>query len=347
MLTNAGGNRVHVGVLGPDSHLGAGTGLAADGLYLHSAVKDLGHFQLKQALDKAGMGAADHHAGAALGADHVHDVDLQGLALGVHLAGHLLVAGQNSLAALAQIQRNDALLGIHAGNGGLHDVMCAGLDLAELLVALGLADALTDDVLCGLGGNTAKIAGLERGDDAVAHLVAAADLACLGHTDLGVLVVPVLVCHDILDQRHIKAAGVGVDVHTDVILLDLIVLLDGNDDSRLDLFDQVFCGDAALMLQHGERFKKVLIRCCHFSGSSYIFCSLFSIRDGSSQLNRSSSSHSCTPEAAFTSKVTGPFSLSSVTVLPSRPVRMPDSSRTPSALGRMSFARTFWPFSAS
>ena len=42
---------------------------------------------------------------------------------------------------------------------GLHNVMCAGLDLAELLVALGLADALTDDVLCGLGGNTAKIAG--------------------------------------------------------------------------------------------------------------------------------------------------------------------------------------------
>ena len=211
--------------------------------------------------------------------------------------------------------------------------MCAGLDLAELLVALGFADALTDDVLCGLGGNTAKIAGLERGDDAVAHLVAAADLACLGHTDLGVLVVPVLVCHDVLDQCHVKAAGVGVDIHPDVVLLDLIVLLDGNDDSRLDLFDQVFCGDAALMLQHGESFKKFVVRCCH--------CSLFSIRDGTSQLNRSSSSHSCTPEAAFTSKVTGPFSVSSVTVLPSRPVRMPDSSRTPSALGRMSFARTF------
>ena len=131
---------------------------------LHGAVKDLGHFQLKQALDKAGVGAADHHAGAALGADHVHDVDLQGLALGVHLAGHLLVAGQDGLAALAQVQRHDALLGIHAGNGGLHDVMCAGLDLAQLLAALGLADALTDDVLCGLGGNAAESRlGLERG----------------------------------------------------------------------------------------------------------------------------------------------------------------------------------------
>jgi|GEM_PF-6383626 len=116
------------------------------------------------------VGAADHDAGAALGADHVHDVDLQGLALGVHLAGHLLVAGQNCLAALAQIQCNDPLLGVDTGNRCLHDVVCAGLDLAELLAALGLADALTDDVLCGLGGNAAKIAGLERGDDAVADL---------------------------------------------------------------------------------------------------------------------------------------------------------------------------------
>ena len=87
------------------------------------------------------MGAADHNAGAALSADHVHNVDLQGLALGVHLAGHLLVVGQDSLAALAQIQSNDALLRVHAGNGCLHDVVCTGLDLAQLLAALSLADA--------------------------------------------------------------------------------------------------------------------------------------------------------------------------------------------------------------
>ena len=37
---------------------------------------------------------------------------------------------------------------------------------------------------------------------------------------------------------------------------------------------QVFCGDAALVLQHGESFKKFIVRCCHFSGSS---CNLLSI----------------------------------------------------------------------
>ena len=36
----------------------------------------------------------------------------------------------------------------------------------------------------------------------------------------------------------------------------------------LDLFDQVLRGDAALVLQHGESFKKFVVRCCHFSGSS-------------------------------------------------------------------------------
>ena len=58
-----------------------------------------------------------------------------------------------------------------------------------------------------------------------------------------------------------------------VVVLDLIVLLDSDHDGSLDLLDQVLCGDAALMLQHGESFKKFIVRCCHFSGSS---CNLLS-----------------------------------------------------------------------
>ena len=42
------------------------------------------------------------------------------------------------------------------------------------------------------------------------------------------------------DQGHIKAACGGVDIHLHVVLFHLIVLLDGNDDRSLDLFDQVF-----------------------------------------------------------------------------------------------------------
>ncbi len=47
------------------------------------------------------------------------------------------------------------------GDGGLHDVMGAGLDLAQLLAALALAQALADHMLCGLGGNAAKLFGFQ------------------------------------------------------------------------------------------------------------------------------------------------------------------------------------------
>ena len=71
-----------------------------------------------------------------------------------------------------------------------------------------------------------------------------------------------------LQQGHIELAGGGVDLDHDVVVLDLVVLLDSDHDGCLDLLDQVLRGDAALVLQHGESFKKFVVRCCHFSGSS-------------------------------------------------------------------------------
>ena len=56
--TNEGADGANVGILVPDSQLGAGTSLAGDGLDLDGAVVDLGNFQLKYALDQAGMGCA-------------------------------------------------------------------------------------------------------------------------------------------------------------------------------------------------------------------------------------------------------------------------------------------------
>ena len=146
--------------------------------------------------------------------------------------------------------------------------MGAALDLAQLLAALGLADALTDDVLCGLGCDAAEVLGLERGDDTVADLVALAQLLSLGQADLSMLIVPVLIGDDVLQQGHIELAGGGVDLDHDVVVLDLVVLLDSDHDGCLDLLDQVLRGDAALVLQHGESFKKFIISSCHFSGSS-------------------------------------------------------------------------------
>ena len=156
--------------------------------------------------------------------------------------------------------------------------MALGLDLAELLAALGLADALADDVLCGLRGDAAELTGLERGDHPVAGLVGAAQRLRLAEGDLGVLVLPVLVGHHVLHQRHVEGAGLGVDLDRDVVVLDVVVFLDGDDDGRLDLLDQVFGGDAALMLQHGQRFKKFVVA-CHFP-VSLRYMLKFSVRTG-------------------------------------------------------------------
>ena len=106
------------------------------------------------------MGAADGHAGAAVGSQHVHDIDLHGVTLIEALAGDLLVAGQHGRAALAQIQHDVAALVVDGNNGGGDQLMGARLHLAALQVALALAQALTDDVLGGLGGDAAKFLGL-------------------------------------------------------------------------------------------------------------------------------------------------------------------------------------------
>ena len=152
--------------------------------------------------------------------------------------------------------------------------MGAGLDLAQLLAALGLADALTDDVLCGLCGDAAKVLGLEGSDHAVAHLVILADVLGLGNADLAVLVVPVLIGHNILNESNIEFAAGGVDLHHDIVVFHFVVLLDSDHDRCLDLIDQILSGDAALVLQHGESFKKFIVSCCHFSGSSYDLLSM-------------------------------------------------------------------------
>ena len=262
--TDAGADGIDIGVLAPDGQLGAGTGLAGDGLDLNGAVIDLGNLQLKHTLDKAGMGAADGDAGAAVRCQNIHDIDLHGLTLGEGLAGDLLIAGQHGGAALAQIQHNVAALGVDGDNRGGDQLMCAGLHLAALQVALTLAQTLTDDMLCRLGGNAAKLLGLEGGDHALADLVALADLLGILQTDLRVGVLDLL--HDVAQQACAEGAYLGVNVNDNIVILDLIVLLDGDDDGCLDLVDQVVLGQAALLFQCGKSLKKFVVRSSHVSG---------------------------------------------------------------------------------
>ena len=266
---DAGADGVNVGVLAPDSQLGAGAGLAGDGLDLHGAVVDFGHLQLKHALDKAGVGAADGHAGAALGSQHIDHIHLHGLTLAEALAGDLLVTGQNGAAALAQIQHDAAVFGVDGGDGGGDQLVCAGLHLAALQAALALTQTLTDDVLGGLGGDASELLGFQRGDHTLTDLVALAHFLGVLEADLRVGVLDLL--HDVAQQAGAECADFGVNVHDDVVVLDLIVLFHGNDDGGLDFFYQIILRQTALFFQCGKGLKEFVVCSSHFSVSSQFY----------------------------------------------------------------------------
>ena len=72
--------------------------------------------------------------------------------------------------------------------------------------------------------------------------------------------------HDVTQQAGTERAKLGVNVHNDIVVLDLVVLLDRNDDGRLDLVDQVVLGQAALLFQCRKGLKKFVVRSSHVSG---------------------------------------------------------------------------------
>ena len=147
--------------------------------------------------------------------------------------------------------------------------MGTGLHLAALQVTLALAQALTDDVLCGLSSDTAEFLGFQRGDHALADLVALADLLGIFQADLSVGVLDLL--HNVTQQAGAESAQLRVDINDDVVVLDLVVLLDRDDDGCLDLFDQVVRGQTAFLFQRSKSLKEFVVSSSHFMVSSQLY----------------------------------------------------------------------------
>ena len=142
--------------------------------------------------------------------------------------------------------------------------MGAGLHFTALQVALALPQALPDDMLGGLGGDAAEFLGFQLGDHLLANLIGFAHLLGVLQTDLREGVLHFL--HDVAEQAGAEGADLGVDVHHHVFVLHVVVLLHGDDDGRLDLFDQVVRRQAALLFQSGKGLKKFVVCSCHFDG---------------------------------------------------------------------------------
>ena len=99
-------------------------------------------------------------------AQHVEHVGLDAVAGAVALARHLLADRQHRLGA-AQV--DDDVAALEAADDAGDDLALAVLVLVEDVLALGVAGALEDDLLGGLGGDAAEAAaeGLELEDVAV------------------------------------------------------------------------------------------------------------------------------------------------------------------------------------
>ena len=150
---DAGADRVDVGVVGPDGDLGAVPGLAGAGLDLDDAVGDLGDLELEEALDEAGVGAADDDLRALGGLADLDDVGLEpAVGLGA-LVGHLLGLGQQRLDPAEVEQR---VAGVALLDDAGDDVALAAGVLLVLHLPVDLAEALHHHLAEGLGGDAAE-----------------------------------------------------------------------------------------------------------------------------------------------------------------------------------------------
>ena len=154
--TDAGADGVDVGLVGGHGHLGAVAWLTRARLDLDDAVGDLGHLELEQLQDQAGVRAGHDDLRTLGGLADLDDVGLEpGVVLGA-LVRDLLGLGQQRLDPTEVEQRVTAVVLLDdAGD----DVALAAGVLLVLELALSLADALGHHLTGGLGGDATEVVG--------------------------------------------------------------------------------------------------------------------------------------------------------------------------------------------
>ena len=225
------------------------------------------------------MGPGKEDLGALGRAAHLHHIDPQAHALGKGLALDLLAdrqVGLGALVARADAQAGRAGAGINAGDEPGEDLMLLGVELVIDHAALRFPHALDDDLAGGLGGDAAKIAGLDLDAQHIAQLRPGQRGPGLLQAHLGAGVIHLL--HHILFDEHAHGAQLFVGVHGHVIPHALVVPLVGRDQRLGDLLDHIGLGDALLLFDHtdrGEKFRRVqLVALLCFCVLSRRHCSL-------------------------------------------------------------------------
>ena len=250
-----------------DRDLRAVAGLAGDVGDLDEAVGDLGHLELEELLDELGIAPRDDDRGALRRGRDLLDDGLDALGVVVALAVDLLGLRQQRLDALADLHERVAAVGLlHDAGDQLADAVAV---LLEHHVALGLADALQDDLLGRLRGDAAEVAGRH-----VTLLDLILVLLELRRVDLGIgrldhlprlgVVRRALVDRlddevrlealgdDQLDDAEVGGLGVELDAR---VLRAVGLLLVGRQQRVLEREPELLGGDALLPAENGHRIK--------------------------------------------------------------------------------------------
>ena len=138
--------------------------------------------------------------------------------------------------------------------------------------ALSLAHTLNDDLTGSLGGDAAKVAGLDLNADNVAQLGTGQLFAGLFQTQLGGGIVNRF--HHVLLDEHTDLAGLFVALDNHVVAHALMVTLIGRNQSLGDLFDHIGLGDAFLLFDQADSGKKFLAVQFIALGSDFLFSHL-------------------------------------------------------------------------
>ena len=210
---DAGADRIDRAVVADDADLGAAARVAGGGLDLDDAVVNLRHFLREQLLHEVGMGARQEDLRAAGFAADAQDQRADAVADADHLARDLLVAADDALGA-AEV--DDHVAELDALDDAGDDLAGAVLELLILALALGVADLLEDDLLGGLGGDSAELDRRQRIDDEVADARVLLELLRALRVDLLEMVLDLL--GDFEDAPQAKVAGRPVELGADVVL---------------------------------------------------------------------------------------------------------------------------------
>ena len=249
---DAGAYGVDITVLGPDGDLGALSGIPHGLLDDHGAVVDLRHLHLEELHEEALVGAGDDDLRALGVVVHLDDDGPDAIALAVALRLRLFFLWQHRLRASEVDDNVAALEPFHQTVDHLTDAFAI---LLEDVVTLRLADFLEDDLLGGLGRDTAELLELlRRLWDLDVPLFVGGERQRIGLVarDLEVGIGDVI--HDLLARVHGEGAALPIESRPQ-FFLRLEILLGGGGVSILDGLDDDVDFDALLAADLFDRLK--------------------------------------------------------------------------------------------